>query len=141
MPGCCAADNGGVRSVAEHQQAVQEMIRARPAVVVSLIAAQGLALADDVVARMSLPVFDNSAMDGYAVRAEDTSGATPEHPVLLPVAEDIPAGRTDELMLQPGTAHRIMTGAPVPAGATAIVPVEATDGGVQSVAIRQHAAP
>jgi molybdopterin molybdotransferase len=61
--------------------------------------------------------------------------------VLLPVAEDIPAGRTDELTLQPGTAHRIMTGAPVPAGATAIVPVEATDGGVQSVAIRQHAAP
>jgi molybdopterin molybdotransferase len=141
MPGRWAADNGGVRSVAEHQQAVREMIRARPAVAVSLTAAQGLALADDVVARMSLPVFDNSAMDGYAVRAEDTSGATPEQPVLLPVAEDIPAGRTDELTLQPGTAHRIMTGAPVPAGATAIVPVEATDGGVQSVAIRQHAAP
>jgi molybdopterin molybdotransferase len=58
--------------------------------------------------------------------------------VVLPVAEDIPAGRTDELTLQPGTAHRIMTGAPVPAGATAIVPVEATDGGVGSVAIRQH---
>ena len=77
MPGCWAADNGGVRSVAEHQQAVRELIRARPAVAVSLIAAQGLALADDVVARMSLPVFDNSAMDGYAVRAEDTSGATP----------------------------------------------------------------
>jgi molybdopterin molybdotransferase len=117
------------------------MIRARPAATVSLTEAQGLVLADDVVAQLSLPVFDNSAMDGYAVRAEDTVDATPEHPVRLPVAEDIPAGRTDELTLQPGTAHRIMTGAPVPAGATAIVPVEATDGGVASVAIREAPQP
>jgi molybdopterin molybdotransferase len=117
------------------------MIRARPAVTVSLTEAQGLVLADDVVAQVSLPVFDNSAMDGYAVRAEDTAEATPEHPVVLPVAEDIPAGRTDELTLKPGTAHRIMTGAPVPAGATAIVPVEETDGGVHSVAIWQHPQP
>ena len=126
-----------MRSVDEHQRVVAEMIRARPAVTVSLTQAQGLVLADDVVAQLSLPVFDNSAMDGYAVRAEDTEGATPEHPVILPVAEDIPAGRTDELTLQPGTTHRIMTGAPVPAGATAIVPVEATDGGAASVAIRE----
>jgi molybdopterin molybdotransferase len=117
------------------------MIRARPAVTVSLTEAQGLVLADDVVAQLSLPVFDNSAMDGYAVRADDTSSATPEHPVLLPVDEDIPAGRTDELTLQPGTAHRIMTGAPVPAGATAIVPVEATDGGMGSVSIREAPQP
>jgi molybdopterin molybdotransferase len=117
------------------------MIRARPAVTVALTEAQGLVLADDVVATLALPGFDNSAMDGYAVRAEDTSGATPEHPVVLPVAEDIPAGRTDQLMLQPGTAHRIMTGAPLPAGATAIVPVEDTDGGVDSVAILQPRAP
>jgi molybdopterin molybdotransferase len=119
---------------------VAELIRARAAVAVALTEAQGLVLADDVVARLALPVFDNSAMDGYAVRAEDVSGATPEHPVLLPVAEDIPAGRIDELTLQPKTAHRIMTGAPVPAGATAVVPVEDTDGGLESgrasVAIR-----
>jgi molybdopterin molybdotransferase len=89
-----------------------------------------------VVARLALPIFDNSAMDGYAVRAEDTSGATPENPVVLEVAEDIPAGRTDELTLGPNTAHRIMTGAPLPAGATAIVPVEDTDGGVDFVSIR-----
>jgi len=130
-----------MRSVDEHQRAVQELIRARPAVKISLTEAQGLALAYDVVAPLSLPVFDNSAMDGYAVRAEDTSGATAEHPVVLPVAEDIPAGRTDELTLTPGTAHRIMTGAPVPDGATAIVPVEATDGGERSVAIREQPAP
>ncbi len=112
------------------------MIRTRPSVAVALAKAQGLVLADDVVARLALPVFDNSAMDGYAVRAEDVADATPEHPVVLEVAEDIPAGRTDQLTLQPKTAHRIMTGAPLPAGTTAIVPVEDTDGGVESVAIR-----
>jgi molybdopterin molybdotransferase len=112
------------------------MIRARPAAAVTLAESQGLVLADDVVAELALPVFDNSAMDGYAVRAEEVAGATPERPVVLEVAEDIPAGRTDELTLKPGTAHRIMTGAPVPAGTTAIVPVEDTDGGVHSVAIR-----
>jgi molybdopterin molybdotransferase len=125
-----------MRSVAEHQRVVAELIRARPAATVALADAQGLVLADDVVARLALPVFDNSAMDGYAVRAEDIAPATAEHPVVLPVAEDIPAGRTDQLALRPGTAHRIMTGAPVPAGATAIVPVEDTDGGVETVAIR-----
>lgn len=130
-----------MRSVEEHQRAVTEMIRARPAATVSLTQAQGLILADDVVAPLSLPIFDNSAMDGYAVHAEDTSNATTEHPVVLPVAEDIPAGRTDTLTLQPTTAHRIMTGAPIPDGATTIVPVEATDGGVHSVAIRQHIKP
>ena len=130
-----------MRSVEEHQRVVAEMIRARPAAMVPLAEAQGLVLADDVVAPLSLPVFDNSAMDGYAVRAEDVAGATAEHPVLLPVAEDIPAGRTDQLTLQPGTAHRIMTGAPVPAGATGVVPVEATDGGVEAVAIREAPQP
>ena len=117
------------------------MIHARPAVAVALTEAQGLVLAEDVIAQLALPVFDNSAMDGYAVRAEDTSGATPERPVVLPVAEDIPAGRTDQLTLRPKTAHRIMTGAPLPAGATAIVPVEDTDGGVDAVAIWQPREP
>ncbi|MCV7198287.1 molybdopterin molybdotransferase MoeA [Mycobacterium angelicum] len=130
-----------MRSVDEHQRAVREMISARPPVALPLTQAQGLALADDVVAPLSLPVFDNSAMDGYAVCAADVAGATTEHPVLLPVAEDIPAGRTDVLKLQPGTAHRIMTGAPLPGGATAVVPVEATDGGEQSVTIRQPSNP
>ncbi|ORA09427.1 molybdopterin molybdotransferase MoeA [Mycobacterium arosiense] len=127
-----------MRSVAEHQRVVTELIRARVPAAVALTEAQGLVLAEDVVAQLALPVFDNSAMDGYAVHAEDTSTATPEHPVVLPVAEDIPAGRTDELTLQRGTAHRIMTGAPLPAGATAVVPVEDTDGGVEVVSIRAH---
>ncbi|BCQ10792.1 molybdopterin molybdenumtransferase [Mycobacterium heckeshornense] len=124
-----------MRSVEEHQRVVAELITARPGIAAGLADAQGLALADDVTAPLSLPVFDNSAMDGYAVRAEDIASAAPEHPVKLPVAEDIPAGRTDTLTLASGTAHRIMTGAPVPQGATAVVPVENTDAGTETVAI------
>ena len=130
-----------MRSVEEHQRVVAGLIRARPPAAVALADALGLVLADDVAAGLSLPVFDNSAMDGYAVRAQDVAGACSESPVKLPVAEDIPAGRTDRLTLAPGTAHRIMTGAPVPAGADAVVPVEATDAGVSVVEIRSAAKP
>ncbi|WP_319437124.1 gephyrin-like molybdotransferase Glp [Mycobacterium sp. RTGN5] len=124
-----------MRTVEEHQRVVADLITARAAQTVGLVAAEGLVLADDVTAPLSLPVFDNSAMDGYAVHADDVAGADTD-PVKLPVAEDIPAGRIDTLTLAAGTAHRIMTGAPLPAGATAVVPVEATDGGVDTVEIR-----
>jgi molybdopterin molybdotransferase len=116
-----------MRTVEEHQRVVAGLIAARPPAEVPIGDALGLVLAADVVAPLSLPGFDNSAMDGYAVHAEDVASASADHPVKLPVAEDIPAGRTDALVLAPGTAHRIMTGAPLPAGATAVVPVEATD--------------
>ncbi len=128
-----------MRSVEEHQRIVAELIRARTPVRLTLADARGLTLAADVVAPLSLPVFDNSAMDGYAVRAGDFAAADPASPVRLPVAEDIPAGRTDRLTLAPGTAHRIMTGAPLPDGATAVVPVERTDAGTDIVAV--NAAP
>ncbi|MUM16990.1 molybdopterin molybdotransferase MoeA [Mycobacterium sp. CBMA271] len=127
-----------MRSVAEHQQVVAELIKAPAPVRIPVGAAERLVLATDVVAPLNLPVFDNSAMDGYAVVHTDLAGASPAHPVTLPVTEDIPAGRTDELTLKPGTAHRIMTGAPVPAGATAVVPVEATDGGTETVTITEE---
>jgi molybdopterin molybdotransferase len=128
-----------MRSVEEHQSAVAALFASRPPVDVPLADTLGLVLAEDVVAPLSLPGFDNSAMDGYAVVADDIAAASEDGPVLLPVAEDIPAGRTDILTLKPGTAHRIMTGAPVPAGATAVVPVEATDGATDTVAIRATA--
>ena len=128
-----------MRSVDEHRRVVAALITARPPVTVALSDALGLVLADDVVATLSLPGFDNSAMDGYAVVADDIAGASDGEPVSLPVAEDIPAGRTDPLTLKPGTAHRIMTGAPLPSGATAVVPVEATDGATDTVAIRAAA--
>jgi len=128
-----------MRTVDEHRRVVAGLITAKPTVTLPLAEALGLVLAADVVAPLSLPGFDNSAMDGYAVVAGDVAAATPEQPVLLPVAEDIPAGRTDSLTLKPGTAHRIMTGAPLPSGATAVVPVEATDGATDTVSIRASA--
>ena len=102
-----------------------------------LMEALGLALAEDVVAPISLPSFDNSAMDGYAVVADDVAGATEETPVHLPVVGEIGAGRASILAISPGTAVKIMTGAPIPAGATAVVPYEWTDRGVARVRITQ----
>ena len=125
-----------MRSVEEHRRVVAGLINPRPPVSLPLADALGLVLADDVVAPLSLPGFDNSAMDGYAVLATDVAAAGENTPVRLPVAEDIPAGRTDIPTLAAGTAHRIMTGAPLPAGATAVVPVEATDGATDTVTIR-----
>jgi molybdopterin molybdotransferase len=130
-----------MRSVEEHQRAVASLFRRRTPVTLPIADALGLVLADDVVAPLSLPGFDNSAMDGYAVLAEDVAAATPDAPVRLPVAEDIPAGRTDVLTLEPGTAHRIMTGAMLPSGATAVVPVEATNAATDTVEIRAGAKP
>ncbi|CAJ1509091.1 gephyrin-like molybdotransferase Glp [[Mycobacterium] burgundiense] len=130
-----------MRTVAEHQRIVADLISARPPMTLPLTEAEALVLTADVVATLSLPGFDNSAMDGYAVLADDVATASAENPVKLPVAEDIPAGRTDALTLHPGTAHRIMTGAPLPAGATAVVPVEATDGSTETVEIRAAAPP
>ena len=130
-----------MRSVSEHQRVVSQLISARPAANVGLADSLGLVLADDVIAPLSLPVFDNSAMDGYAVRVDDVIGADPANPVKLPVAEDSPAGRTDLLTLAPGTAHRIMTGAPMPSGATAVIAVESTDAGIDTVTISASAKP
>jgi len=128
-----------MRTVEEHQSVVAGLIKARAPQGLPLNDILGLVLAADVVAPLSLPGFDNSAMDGYAVIADDVAAATEDTPVRLPVAEDIPAGRTDPLTLNPGTAHRIMTGAPLPSGATAVVPVEATDGATDTVTIRAAA--
>lgn len=130
-----------MRSVEEHQSVVAGLITARTAITVPLAEALGLVLATDIVAPLSLPGFDNSAMDGYAAMVDDIAGATSSNPVRLPVAEDIPAGRTDLLTLAPGTAHRIMTGAPLPSGATTVVPVEATDGAIDVVEIRSATKP
>ena len=86
----------------------------------------GRVLAAPVVAAVSLPPWDNSAMDGYAVRAADTAGASEEAPVRLTVTGDVPAGRAATEPVQAGEAFRIATGAPIPAGADAVVQVEST---------------
>ena len=130
-----------MRSVDEHRQVVAGLITARPPVPLPVADTLGLVLADDVVAPLSLPGFDNSAMDGYAVHVDDIATATEQTPVRLPVTEDIPAGRTDTLTITAGTAQRIMTGAPLPSGATGVVPVEATDGAIDTVTIRASVRP
>ncbi|MBE1877395.1 gephyrin-like molybdotransferase Glp [Myceligenerans pegani] len=91
--------------------------------------ALGRVLADDVVAPEPLPRFRNSQMDGFAVRAADVAGASADAPVVLPVAGEIAARPGRPEPLAPGSAVRIMTGAPVPHGADAVVPVEDTDMG------------
>ena len=123
------------RSVEEHRAAVAELLAPLPVERVPLGRARGRVLAEALVAGIALPPFDNSAMDGYAVRATDVAGATDDDPRELPVTADIPAGRTDVPPLEPGTAHRIMTGAPLPAGADTVVQVEHTDGGLDRVRI------
>jgi molybdopterin molybdotransferase len=80
------------------------------------------------VAAAALPPFDNSSMDGYAVHAADIAAAAEEAPVTLPVADQVPAGDTRTVTVAPGTCVRIMTGALMPGGADAVVPVEWTDG-------------
>ena len=87
----------------------------------------GQVLAEDVYATVDIPPLDNSAMDGYAVRSEDTCGATEQSPRFLHVIDTVAAGSISEYEVKPGTAIRIMTGAPVPKGADSIVRFEDTD--------------
>ncbi len=124
-----------MRTVEEHQAVVTALLRPLGEESVPVMAAHGRVLARDVPAAVALPGFDNSAMDGYAARWAEVSGAATS-PVRLPVAEDIPAGRSDVVPLVPGTVHRIMTGAPLPPGADVVVPVELTDGRTDVVEIR-----
>jgi molybdopterin molybdotransferase len=131
----------GTRSVEEHRAAVAALLPPLPVERVPLARALGRVLAEPLVAGVALPPFDNSAMDGYAVRAADVAGATEADPSVLPVAADIPAGRTDVPPLRPGTAHRIMTGAPLPAEADAVVQVEHTDAGADRVRVFRGPAP
>jgi len=130
-----------MRSVAEHLAAVLEGIEPLEPIDVPLLDAVGLTLASDVVAPWPLPAFDNSSMDGYAVRAADVATASPESPVVLAVLGDVAAGSSASDVVAPGTVLRIMTGAPMPEGADAVVPVEHTDGGVERVSITASVAP
>jgi molybdopterin molybdotransferase len=88
--------------------------------------ALGRVTAETVSGQVSLPPWDNSAMDGYAIRASDTVGATETEPIQLRVIGDIAAGAAPDVTVEPGTAARIATGARMPAGADAVVPVEST---------------
>jgi molybdopterin molybdotransferase len=124
-------------SVEAHRERILSSIHPLPAFDQPLMEAFGLAAAEDVYASVALPGFDNSAMDGYAVAYADVASASDESPVHLPVVGEIGAGQASLLAMSPGTTVKIMTGAPVPAGADSVVPYEWTDRGVANVVISQ----
>ena len=93
---------------------------------VSLLDALGRVIGEDIYAKRNIPPLDNSAMDGYALKSEDVRKASQNHPVRLVVIEDLPAGFISTKTIEKGKAIRIMTGAPIPKGADAVVPVEVT---------------
>ncbi len=110
-------------SVSEARERILSQFQTTTTENVSLMASSGRALAMDVTAPHELPLFDNSSMDGFAIRAEDTSGSR----LTLSVVADIPAGIAPQVTLAAGQAARIMTGAQMPRGANAVIPVEDTD--------------
>ncbi|MCA9996057.1 MAG: molybdopterin molybdotransferase MoeA [Anaerolineales bacterium] len=114
-------------TVQEALTAVLAGVSVLPAERVPLLAALGRVLAEPVVAQDNLPPFANSSMDGYAMQAADLAAASKATPVQLRVVADIAAGSMPQVAVTVGTAARIMTGAPLPAGADAVVPVEDTD--------------
>ncbi len=123
-------------TVADHTAAVLGLVPgALPGQRVPLPSALGTVLAEPLVSTADLPGFDNSAMDGYAVKAVDLS----DTPTTVPVSADIPAAPQtgEQRPLVPGTAARIMTGAPIPPGADAVIKVEWTDGGTDAVTMYQ----
>lgn len=117
------------------RQLILDFIRPLEAETVPLLEALGRALAEPVIASLDLPRFDNSAMDGYALRAADSGEG-----VQLRVTGYLPAGSLERPAVGPGCAVRIMTGAPLPPGADTVVPVEATDGGESVVTLRGRVA-
>jgi molybdopterin molybdotransferase len=108
---------------------------------VSLLEALGRVIAEDIYAPRDLPPYDNSGMDGYAVRWDDIQDASPDDPIQLEVIENLPAGFISTKRLRRGQAIRIMTGAPIPKGADTIIPVEDTKKGDGFVSIFKAFAP
>ncbi|MBZ0296062.1 MAG: molybdopterin molybdotransferase MoeA, partial [Anaerolineae bacterium] len=106
---------------------ILDQIPPLPAEEIAITNALGRVLAHTIKAEINLPPFANSSMDGYALYAEDLQQASADHPASLRVVMDIPAGSTPSRMVERGEAARIMTGAPLPPGANAIIPVEDTD--------------
>lgn len=114
-------------SVAEARQRLVAAFSPLETESVHLAKSAGRVLAAELVSSLDLPLFANSSMDGFAVRASDLATVDPQHPVTLKVVADIPAGQVSPTGISSGEAVRIMTGAPLPAGADAVVPVEDTD--------------
>ncbi|MFF7291178.1 gephyrin-like molybdotransferase Glp [Microbacterium sp. NPDC008134] len=125
-----SAAPGGRRTVEEQLARVLDAVRPLPSEIQSIRAAASRTLAADATAAHDIPLFDNSAMDGFAVRFADVATASADTPVALRVVADLPAGVSDDPALASGETARIMTGSPTPSDADAIVPFEDTAGGL-----------
>jgi len=128
-------------SVEDHLSGILNALPEAEPIELRLVDALGMVLSDDLVSDVELPAFANSAMDGYAVVASDLVDATQESPTQLPVVGEVLAGAGDLPVVSSGRVVRIMTGAPVPPGADAVVPVEMTSGGRSQVAFHRSVAP
>jgi molybdopterin molybdotransferase len=128
-------------SVEAHLADILDTIRPLPPTQLGITEAEGCVLAEDITASRPLPPFDNSAMDGYALMSSDVTGASKDSPITLRVSGEVAAGDTGAYAITPGSALRITTGAQLPGGADAVVPVEDTDGGVAQVRIRAAVQP
>jgi molybdopterin molybdotransferase len=115
-----------VITVAEAREVVLSAVRTRPESAAPLAESLGCVLARDVASTVNLPLWDNSAVDGYAVRASDVSDANENNPIHLRVAAEVPAGTAAKITIEPQTCGRVFTGAPIPAGADAVVMQEDT---------------
>jgi len=135
------AHDGPLIPVEQYRSAILAAITPLPPVSVALADAEGCVLAEDVTAAVSLPSFDNSGMDGYAVQAKDTISSSERAPTTLQVTSEIAAGDTGAYQISPGTASKIMTGARMPDGADAVVQVEWTDGGTDQVRVYHSVEP
>ncbi|MBF0814864.1 molybdopterin molybdotransferase MoeA [Microbacterium paludicola] len=128
-------------TIEQHLERILAAVVPTGTITLSLAGAAGLTLTEPVHARVDVPVFDNSGMDGFAVRFADVAHASPDAPVELRVVADLPAGSGDDPAIAAGEAVRIMTGSPVPSAADAIVPFEDTAGGLAdslgSVSVRR----
>jgi molybdopterin molybdotransferase len=122
-------------SAAEAAQRILDEVRRQPTLRIPLDDALGSVLADDVVSRLDIPAWTNSAMDGYAARGSDVRGASESQPVRLRVVEQLPAGHFPSRSIGPGECARIFTGAPLPEGADSVIRQEDTDGGADFVTI------
>lgn len=129
-----------MRSVAEFYQDCLSAVAQQPPLDVQLADAVSCVLAEDVEALFDLPVADLAARDGYAVRSEDLAGARPDNELSLRVTEEIRAGDVNPAALVPGTAIRIASGAPMPAGADSVIALEFTDHGMAQVNVRTQPA-
>ena len=129
------ADAYPLLSVEEAQERMLALVRPLEPERVPILEALARVLAEDICAQVDIPPLDNSAMDGYALRAEDTIGASHDHPVRLRVIGNLAAGYTFQQAVEPGTAVRIMTGAPVPQRADTVIRFERThrDGDVVEI--------